>query len=191
MRMGRDGPSAADLVNSLSESALADLIYIYGEERFARRIARAIVAARATSPLTRTGELAALVRRVIPQRGAIDAATRTFQALRIEVNDELGELESALTAAERLLAAGGRLVIVSFHSLEDRKVKTFLGARSGADASPSRHRPPAAARAPSFFLLTRRTVRPGDAEITANPRAGSARLRAGERTSAPAWEQAA
>jgi len=188
MRMGRDGPTAADLVNSLSESALADLIYIRGEERYARRVAKAIVAAR---PLTRTGELAALVRRAVPQSGGIDAATRTFQALRIEVNDELGELDRGLVAAERLLAPGGRLVIVSFHSLEDRKVKEFLGARSGATASASRHRPPAKAPAPSLFLLTRRAVKAGDDEIARNPRARSARLRAAERNEAPAWGEAA
>jgi 16S rRNA (cytosine1402-N4)-methyltransferase len=188
MRMGKDGPSAADLVNTLSESALADLIYIYGEERYARRLARAIVAAR---PLTRTGELAAVIRKTVPQSGGIDPATRTFQALRLEVNDELGELERALPAAERLLAPGGRLVIVSFHSLEDRKVKEFLGARSGVTASASRHRPPAIAPAPSLFLLTRKAVKSGEDEIARNPRARSARLRAAERTANPAWEQAA
>jgi 16S rRNA (cytosine1402-N4)-methyltransferase len=188
MRMGRDGPTAADLVNSLGESALADLIYIFGEERYSRRVARAIVAAR---PLRRTGELAALVRKTIPTSGGIDPATRTFQALRIEVNDELGELARGLKAAERLLAPGGRLVVVSFHSLEDRAVKEFLGARSGAAASASRHRPPVSTPAPSFFLLTRRPVKAGASEIATNPRARSARLRAAGRTDAPAWEEAA
>jgi len=184
MRMSNTGITAAELVNSLSETALADLIYVYGEERHARRVARAIVAARAKAPLTRAGELAALVRRVVPTAGGIDGATRTFQALRIEVNDELGELDRALLAAERLLEPGGRLAIVSFHSLEDRRVKEFLRARSGASA-PSRHRPAIAAPPPSFTLITRKPVRPSAAELAHNPRARSARLRAAERTAAP------
>ena len=191
MRMGRSGATAADLVNSLSESDLANLIYIYGEERFARRVARAIVAARREAPLTRTAELARIVRTVVPVSGGIDPATRTFQALRIEVNDELGELERALLAAERLLAPGGRLAIVSFHSLEDRKVKEFLRERSAAAPKGSRHRPAPPTAVPSFRLLTRKPVTPGAAEIERNPRARSARLRAAERTEAPAWEKAA
>jgi 16S rRNA (cytosine1402-N4)-methyltransferase len=186
MRMSRDGTTAADLVNSLPEAALADLIYVYGEERHSRRVARAIVRARAKSPLTRTGELAALVRKVVPDAGGIDPATRTFQALRMEVNDELGELERALLAAERLLEPGGRLAIVAFHSLEDRKVKDFLRARSGGTGS-SRHRPSPASRAPTFAVLTRKPIRPSAEEIARNPRARSARMRAAERTSAPAW----
>jgi len=191
MRMGSDGASAADLVNTLPENALANLIYIYGEERFARRVARAIVAARKTAPLTRTNELARLVRAVVPTSGGIDPATRTFQALRMEVNDEPGELERALAAAERLLAPGGRLAIVSFHSLEDRKVKEFLRQRSEAPPQGSRHRPAAPTPAPSFRLLTRKPVTPGAAELARNPRARSARLRAAERTAAAPWEQAA
>ncbi|HXY99235.1 MAG TPA: 16S rRNA (cytosine(1402)-N(4))-methyltransferase RsmH [Stellaceae bacterium] len=191
MRMGRDGATAADLVNTLSESALANLIYIYGEERFARRVARAIVAARREAPLTRTAELARIVRAVVPASGGIDPATRTFQALRMEVNDELGEIERALPAAERLLAPGGRLVIVSFHSLEDRKVKEFLRERSAAAPRGSRHRPAPPSRAPSFRLVTKKPVTPGRAEIERNPRARSARLRAAERTAAPIWEKAA
>jgi 16S rRNA (cytosine1402-N4)-methyltransferase len=191
MRMGQDGPTAAELVNTLGESALADLIYVYGEERYSRRVARAIVAARGRAPLTRTGELAALIRKAVPKSGGIDPATRTFQALRIEVNDELDELERALAACERMLAPGGRLVIVSFHSLEDRKVKEFLGARSGGAATASRHRPPVNTPAPSFFLLSPRVVKPEAAEIARNPRARSARLRAAERTASPAWESAA
>ncbi|HZB92492.1 MAG TPA: 16S rRNA (cytosine(1402)-N(4))-methyltransferase RsmH [Stellaceae bacterium] len=191
MRMGREGATAADLVNTLSESALANLIYIYGEERFSRRVARAIVAARREAPLTRTAELARIVRAVVPSAGGIDPATRTFQALRMEVNDELGELERALLAAERLLAPGGRLAIVSFHSLEDRKVKDFLRERSAAAPHGSRHRPALPAPAPSFRLLTKKAVTPGAAEIERNPRARSARLRAAERTDAPVWEQAA
>jgi 16S rRNA (cytosine1402-N4)-methyltransferase len=191
MRMGREGATAADLVNTLSESALANLIYIYGEERFARRVARAIVAARREAPLTRTAELARIVRAAVPASGGIDPATRTFQALRMEVNDELGELERALLAAERLLAPGGRLAIVSFHSLEDRKVKDFLRERSEAAPKASRHRPALPAAAPSFKLLTRKPVTPGGAELERNPRARSARLRAAERTAAPVWEKAA
>jgi 16S rRNA (cytosine1402-N4)-methyltransferase len=191
MRMGREGASAADLVNTLSESALANLIYIYGEERFARRVARAIVAARREAPLTRTAELARIVRAAVPVSGTIDPATRTFQALRMEVNDELGELERALLAAERLLAPGGRLVIVAFQSLEDRKVKDFLRQRSAAAPHGSRHRPALPARAPSFRLIARKPIMPGAAEIQRNPRARSARLRAAERTAAPVWERAA
>jgi 16S rRNA (cytosine1402-N4)-methyltransferase len=187
MRMGTDGESAADLVNTLSETALAEIIRDYGEERFARRVARAIVAARTERPLSRTGELATIVRRIVPSTGGIDAATRTFQALRIAVNDELGELDRGLAAAERLLAPGGRLAVVAFHSLEDRRVKTFLKARSSA-ARGSRHLPAARLAAASFTLLTRKAVTPSPAEIARNPRARSARLRGAERTAAPAWE---
>ncbi len=190
MRMAGTGITAAELVNTLSETALADLIYVYGEERFARRVARAIVAARARAPLTRTGELAALLRKVVPTSGGIDAATRTFQALRIEVNDEIGELERALQAAEQVLETGGRLAIVSFHSLEDRAVKEFLRERSGGTGI-SRHRPTVVEHAPSFTLLTRRPTKPSAAEVQRNPRARSARLRAAERTAAPPWEIAA
>jgi 16S rRNA (cytosine1402-N4)-methyltransferase len=187
MRMSGEGITAAELVNTLSETALADLIYVYGEERFARRVARAIVKSRAKAPLTRTDELAAIVRRVLPAgKTGIDPATRTFQALRMEVNDELGELERALIAAERVLEPGGRLAIVSFHSLEDRKVKDFLRERSGG-VGVSRHRPGIPQRAPSFAVLTRKPVRPSEAEIARNPRARSARLRAAERTAAPPW----
>jgi 16S rRNA (cytosine1402-N4)-methyltransferase len=187
MRMARHGTTAADLVNTLPEAALADIIFLYGEERFSRRIARAVLAARAAAPIRRTGELAAIVRKVVPaQPGGIDPATRTFQALRIAVNDELGELERGLAAAERLLAPGGRLVIVSFHSLEDRRVKTFLRQRSAAAPRGSRHLPAAGREtAASFRLLTKKAVRPGEAELTRNPRARSARLRAAERTAAP------
>jgi 16S rRNA (cytosine1402-N4)-methyltransferase len=191
MRMGREGATAADLVNTLSESALANLIYIYGEERFARRVARAIVAARREAPVTRTADLARIVRTVVPASGGIDPATRTFQALRMEVNDELGELKRALLAAERLLAPGGRLAIVSFHSLEDRTVKDFLRERSAAAPKGSRHRPALPTREPSFHLLSRKPITPDAAEIARNPRARSARLRAAERTAAPVWEKAA
>ena len=186
MRMSREGTTAAELVNTLSEAALADLIYVYGEERYSRRVARAIVKARATAPVSRSSELAALVRKVVPSAGGIDPATRTFQALRMEVNDELGELERALVAAERLLEPGGRLAIVAFHSLEDRKVKDFFRARGGGTGG-SRHRPSPAPAAPTFAVLTRRPWRPSADEIARNPRARSARLRAAERTATPPW----
>jgi 16S rRNA (cytosine1402-N4)-methyltransferase len=190
MRMGRDGESAADLINTASEAQLADIIRDYGEERFARRIARAIVARR---PIARTGELAEVVRTAIPRRdpSGIDPATRTFQALRIAVNDELGELDRGLAAAEEVLEPGGRLAVVSFHSLEDRRVKDFLKRRSDAAPRGSRHLPAAAAPAPSFRLLTRKPIEPSAAELRRNPRARSARLRAAERTAALPWSEAA
>jgi 16S rRNA (cytosine1402-N4)-methyltransferase len=191
MRMAAHGPSAADLVNTLPEAALAEIIRDFGEERHARRVARAIVRARAVAPITRTAELAELVRKAVPASGPIDAATRTFQALRIAVNDELEELESGLAAAERLLVAGGRLAVVAFHSLEDRRVKEFLRARSAAASRGSRHLPASRTAPPSFRLLSRKPVTPGAAETARNPRARSARLRAAERTAAPPWEQAA
>lgn len=191
MRMGRDGATAADVVNGADESELADIIYHLGEERMARRVARAIVAARLTGPITRTKQLADIVRSVVPKgKGdAIDPATRSFQALRIHVNDELGELRRGLAAAESLLAPGGRLAVVSFHSLEDREVKTFLKDRSSPPPSPSRHTPvaPVAAHIPSFRLLSRKPQAAGQAEARHNPRARSARLRAAERTDAPAF----
>jgi 16S rRNA (cytosine1402-N4)-methyltransferase len=191
MRMERAGKTAAELVNTLSEKALANLIYIYGEERHARRVARAIVKARQKAPVTRTAELATIVRDVVPASSGLDPATRTFQALRLEVNDELGELERGLLAAERLLAPGARLAIVSFHSLEDRAVKEFLRQRSDLAPRGSRHRPAEAVRAPSFRLITRKPITPAAAEIARNPRASSAHLRAAERTAAPAWGAAA
>lgn len=191
MRMGRDGPTAADVVNTAGEAELADIIFHYGEERMARRVARAIVAARLTAPFTRTKQLADVVRSVVPKgKGdAIDPATRTFQALRIHVNDELGELRRGLAAAESLLKPGGRLAVVSFHSLEDREVKTFLKERSSPPPSPSRHAPSLAAdaRSPSFRLLSRKPIVPTESEAHSNPRARSARLRAAERTAAPAY----
>ncbi len=191
MRMDDDGgTTAADVVNALGERELADLIHRYGEERASRRIARAIVEVRSRTPITTTGQLAEVVRRVVARRpGGIDPATRTFQALRIHVNDELGELERGLVAAEELLAPGGRLAVVSFHSLEDRRVKDFLRTRCGARPGPSRHlpEPPGAARRPSFRLLRRGAVRPTADEVAANPRSRSGRLRAAERTDAPAW----
>ncbi len=192
MRMGDAGTAAADLVAELPEDSLADLIRSLGEERFARRVARAIVAARQRAPIRRTGELAAIVRGAVPTREpGLDPATRTFQALRIAVNDELGELDRGLAGAERVLMPGGRLAVVAFHSLEDARVKNFLRQRSGGAAVASRHAPPSpAALPPSFRLLTRRPIRPGADEIARNPRARSARLRAAERTAAPPWPAA-
>jgi 16S rRNA (cytosine1402-N4)-methyltransferase len=188
MRMAATGESAADLLARLPEAELAELIRSLGEERFARRVARAIAAARRETPIRRTGELADIVRGAIPSREpGLDSATRTFQALRIAVNDELGELDRGLAGAERLLMPGGRLAVVAFHSLEDATVKNFLRRRSGG-ASVSRHvPPPPGAPAPSFRLLGRRAMRPSADEILRNPRARSARLRAAERTAAPPW----
>ena len=193
MRMGRTGESAAELIGRLSEHELATVIRDLGEERHARRVSRAIVTARADAPITRTGALADIVRRAVPRaKDGIDPATRTFQALRLAVNDELGELDRGLVAAERLLAPGGRLAVVAFHSLEDRRVKSFLRERASETAGTSRHVPASGARrAPSFRLLQRRAVRPSAAEVGANPRARSARLRAAERTVAPPWSAAA
>ena len=183
MRMGREGPTAAELVNRLAPAALASLLAEYGEERHARRIARAILAARAKAPITTTAELAAIIRRVVPpSRDKIDPATRSFQALRIRVNDELEEIASGLAQAASLLGPGGRLVAIAFHSLEDRLVKRFMIEAAGRAPAPSRHAPSALqSPAPRFRLLTPRALRPSAAEIAANPRAASARLRAIER----------
>lgn len=186
MRMGQAGPTAADVVARASEGDLADIIYLFGEERHSRRIARAIVADRQETPFTTTRALADLVGRVVRSKpGDIHPATRTFQALRIFVNEELEELQTALAAAERVLKPGGRLVVVSFHSLEDRIVKNFLASRSKSGGG-SRHLPEMAQAAPSFQLLMRRPVVAGEDEVALNPRARSAKLRAAERTSAPA-----
>jgi 16S rRNA (cytosine1402-N4)-methyltransferase len=186
MRMGHDGPTAADVVAKASESDLANIIYIFGEERHSRSVARAIVAARNEAPILTTRELADIIGKVVWSKpGEIHPATRTFQGLRIFVNQELDELHLALSAAERVLKPGGRLVVVSFHSLEDRIVKNFLGDRGKAGGG-SRHLPETAKAAPSFAILTKRPVTPDDAEISANPRARSAKLRAAERTDAPA-----
>jgi 16S rRNA (cytosine1402-N4)-methyltransferase len=185
MRMGGDGPSAADIVARASERELALMIATLGEERHARAVARAIVKARGAHAVDSTRALAEIVARVVHSRdSAIHPATRTFQGLRIFVNDELGELARGLAAAERVLKPSGRLVVVAFHSLEDRIVKTFLTERSRAPAG-SRHRPELVAAAPSFGVLTRRPETPDEAEIAANPRARSAKLRAAERTDAP------
>jgi 16S rRNA (cytosine1402-N4)-methyltransferase len=184
MRMEKAGPSAADLVNTLPEEDLANILYRLGEERFSRRIAKAIVARRAEQPFTTTGDLASVVRSKVPRDpSGIDGATRSFQALRLAVNDELGEVERGLAAAASLLAPGGRLVVVAFHSLEDRIAKRFMAEAAGRGTGASRHDPGAlAARtAPRFRLLTPRALRPSEAETRDNPRARSARLRALER----------
>ena len=181
MRMSRSGPTAADLVNSLSEGELADIIYQYGEDRLSRRIAKAIVAARAVAPITTTSGLAGVIRAVVPpDRSGIDPATRSFQALRIKVNDELGQIERALADAAALLAPGGRLVVVSFHSLEDRIVKRFMTEATGRTPAPSRYDPRGlmGREAADFSALTSKALRPGSDETYANPRARSARLRA-------------
>jgi 16S rRNA (cytosine1402-N4)-methyltransferase len=184
MRMGDSGPSAADVIAAASERDLAFIIKSLGEERHARAIARAIVAARTEAPIRTTLGLAAVIERVVrPRPGAIHPATRTFQALRIFLNEELDELAAALAAAEAVLKPGGRLVVVSFHSLEDRIVKTFLVER-GRPSGASRHLPEVARPMPTFRLLTGRPVTPDELEIAANPRARSAKLRAAERTPA-------
>ncbi|MBM3477666.1 MAG: 16S rRNA (cytosine(1402)-N(4))-methyltransferase RsmH [Alphaproteobacteria bacterium] len=190
MRMEKSGASAADLVNDASEQELAQAIATLGEERHARRVARAIVEARRAGPLARTLELAEIVRRVVPRaKDGIDPATRTFQALRLRVNDELGELGRGLAAAESILRPGGRIAVVSFHSLEDRVVKRFLRERSGGEGV-SRHAPEAARRPPSFAIDARRPIEASATEVARNPRARSARLRVARRTNAPAWGHA-
>ncbi len=184
MRMEKSGASACDLVNEGEEAELADIIWRYGEERRSRRVARAIVETRRAKRIETTGELAEIVRRAVgpSAKDESDPATRTFQALRIAVNDELGELERGLAAAEQVLAPGGRLAVVSFHSLEDRAVKEFVRARAGRTPGPSRHAPPVGeARLATLRDLTRKPVLPSDAEIAANPRARSARLRVAEK----------
>jgi 16S rRNA (cytosine1402-N4)-methyltransferase len=186
MRMGHSGPTAADVIAKASETELADIIYIFGEERHSRSVARAIVAARKEAPITTTRALADIVGRVVRSKaGDIHPATRTFQALRIFVNEELDELQLALQAAERVLKPGGRLAVVSFHSLEDRIVKDFFNSRSRTGGG-SRHLPEVKQAPPSFTVLTKRPVAPGEEEVAANPRARSAKLRAAERTAAPA-----
>jgi 16S rRNA (cytosine1402-N4)-methyltransferase len=191
MRMGRDGPTAADVIAKASEADLANIIYIFGEERHSRAVARAIVAARKETPIATTRALADIVSKVVRSKpGEIHPATRTFQALRIFVNEELDELHLALSAAERVLKPGGRLVVVSFHSLEDRIVKNFLVERAKAGGG-SRHLPEVTHAAPSFVVLTKRPVTPDADEISANPRARSAKLRAAERTQALAHAAAA
>ncbi|MFA6268116.1 MAG: 16S rRNA (cytosine(1402)-N(4))-methyltransferase RsmH [Pseudolabrys sp.] len=186
MRMGSDGPSAADVVATAGERDLADIIFQLGEERHSRGVARAIVKARSETPIQTTAQLASIVASVVRAKpNEIHPATRTFQALRIFVNDELGELASALLAAERILKPGGRLAVVSFHSLEDRIVKSFLASR-GETRAGSRHLPDVARNEARFATLTKKPVVADEAEIALNPRARSAKLRAAERTAAPA-----
>lgn len=186
MRMSQDGPSAADFLNTADESEIADVIYTYGEEPKSRRVARAIVEAR---PLSRTAELAGVVRRALGHRphDKKDPATRVFQAIRIHVNRELGELADGLQAAERVLKPGGRLAVVTFHSLEDRLVKRFLRDRSGAAPGGSRHLPVAQSGPAPSFEKVGPAVRASEAEVARNPRARSATLRWARRTAAPAW----
>ena len=189
MRMSREGESAADFLNSAREEDIADVLYRYGEERQSRRVARAIVAAR---PLETTGDLARVVRKALGYRSGApkDPATRSFQAVRIHVNAELDELEAGLRAAEALLREGGRLAVVSFHSLEDRIVKRFLREGTGAHAGSSRHLPERKAATPPAFARASKAIRPSEAEIARNPRARSATLRAAVRSAAPAREAA-
>lgn len=189
MRMEREGRSAADFLNNAGEQEIADVLFRYGEEPRSRRVARAIVAAR---PIERTGQLADVVRKALGHRPGAkkDPATRTFQAIRIHLNEELQELEGGLCAAEEVLKAGGRLAVVTFHSLEDRLVKRFLRERSGATPAGSRHLPAQERTVPQpSFDAVAKPIRPGEAEITANPRARSATLRVARRTAASPWSQ--
>ncbi|KHK90760.1 16S rRNA methyltransferase [Novosphingobium malaysiense] len=185
MRMSQEGVSAADFLNEADEAEIADVLYLHGEERQSRRVARAIVAAR---PLETTGELARVVRKALGYRPGApkDPATRSFQAIRIHVNGELDELDQGLMGAETLLRAGGKLAVVTFHSLEDRKVKRFLRDASGAGKSTSRHMPQVETGPAATFTRVSKAIRPGEAELAANPRSRSATLRSAERTDAPA-----
>ncbi len=190
MRMGQEGPTAADFLNTADEADIADVLYHYGEEPKSRRIARAIVAAR---PIERTGQLADIVRKAVGHKPGAkkDPATRAFQAIRIHLNEELQELEGGLAAAEQVLKPGGRLAVVTFHSLEDRLVKRFLKERSGAVPSGSRHLPEATSTRPEpSFEAVAKPVRAGEAEVRANPRSRSATLRVARRTHASSWSTA-
>ena len=190
MRMGQDGPSAADIVNTADEFDIADILYTYGEERASRRIAKAIVAARKVAPITRTLELTRIVESCLPRPkpGQSHPATRSFQALRIAVNDEYGALMQGLMAAERALKPGGLLAVVSFHSVEDRMVKRFLQARGGQSGRANRYAPEIEAETPAFKIVTRKAVGPDDDELAVNPRSRSAKLRVARRTDAPAGD---
>jgi len=188
MRMSQDGPSAADLVNGASEEELANILFLYGEERASRRIARLLVTARDEAPIVRTAELSRLVESCLPRAkpGQSHPATRSFQALRIAVNDEYGELWAGLMAAERALRPGGQLAVVTFHSVEDRMVKRFLTARAGAGGNANRFAPEVVQDAPQFTLKSRKAIVADAEEVARNPRARSARLRVATRTDAPA-----
>lgn len=188
MRMSQDGPSAADLVNEASEEELANIIFLYGEERASRRIASLLVRARAEAPIVRTAELSRLVESCLPRAkpGQSHPATRTFQAMRIAVNNEYGELWEGLMAAERALRPGGKLAVVTFHSVEDRMVKRFLTARAGAGGNANRFAPQVEMDAPQFTLKSRKAIGPDAQELEENPRSRSAKLRVATRTDAPA-----
>ncbi len=187
MRMSQDGESAADLVNGADEGVLADILYHYGEERASRRIAKAIVEARAVEPITRTLRLAEIVAKCLPRPkpGQSHPATRSFQAIRIAVNTEFQELADGLQAAERALKPGGRLAVVTFHSLEDRIVKRFFQIASGTESNANRYAPAKADTTARFEMITRKAVAPDDNELAENPRARSAKLRVARRTHAP------
>lgn len=188
MRMSQSGPSAADLVNEASEAVLADILFHFGEERASRRIARAILRARDEAPITTTGEMARIIESCLPRAkpGQSHPATRSFQALRIAVNEEYKELYEGLMAAERALKPGGWLAVVSFHSIEDRMVKRFLQARAGLMGRANRYAPEIATEAPQFVLKPRKAIGPDETELAENPRSRSARLRVAQRTDAPA-----
>ena len=189
MRMGLTGEDAADFINKATERELSDVIYNYGQERRARAVAREIVRERRACAITRTSQLADIARKVVKKSiDGLDPATRTFQAIRIHINNELDELRRGLAAAERALVVGGRLVVVSFHSLEDRLVKAFLSERSGRGSRSNRHLPALDRRvSPSFSLINNRVIKPTLEEREQNPRSSSARLRAAVRTGAPVW----
>ncbi|NBD30092.1 MAG: 16S rRNA (cytosine(1402)-N(4))-methyltransferase RsmH [Alphaproteobacteria bacterium] len=188
MRMGAEGPSAADIVNTAGEEDLADILFTYGEERASRRIARKIVAQRAEAPIETTRQLARLIESCLPRPkpGQSHPATRSFQAIRIAVNDEYGQLADGLMAAERALKPGGHLAVVTFHSVEDRMVKRFVQERAGKRASVNRYAPDIEQEKPAFEIVTKKAVGPDEAELAANPRARSAKLRVARRTDAPA-----
>ena len=187
MRMSQHGPSAADLVNTATETQLAEILFRYGEERASRRIARAILREREAAPIVTTLRLAGIVEGCLPRAkpGQSHPATRSFQALRIAVNDEYGELFQGLMAAERALAPGGKLAVVTFHSVEDRMVKRFLAARAGQEGRANRYAPQGDLAEPQFTLPARKSIGPDDRELAENPRARSARLRVAVRTGAP------